>query len=328
MISIHLDANDLENIRFAYSPLLETVMSYRSLKMVGHNPLQPWADDARHSLEGIEFPYLDDLVLVPHWIIDFLTPTPTQVVRSFENELARVRSITDDVIRNNIERMIDLDGETAIRRQFLSYPHESLECVIEELRLYWQHAIARHWPRVISVLESDMLYHARLMALKGVDEMINVLHPKLHYQMGLMQIDKDFCPYDTGDVYELGGSGIQLVPAVFSTHTVSWQVVPEWLPMVIYGARGAGLWYEPCLPDPEQALITTLGEGKAKLLLALKSPGHTTELARQLDVTAGAVSQQLGKLAQAGLVESRRSSNRVYYHLTTRGEKLLLLFGS
>ncbi len=326
MISFHLEAADLENIRFAYSPLLEAVTSYRTLYLSKYAPNLQWAEDARRSLEGVNLPYLDDLGLISHWIPDFMTPTPARVERSFEDELARMRGVSDAVLRHHIQMVIEAFGETEIRRQFLAYPHESLECLIEDLRVYWQHALARHWPRIVSVLESDMLYHARLLALKGVDEMMNELHPKLRYQPGVMLIDKEPCIYDGND-FHLNGSGIQLIPAVFSTQALSWQIAPEWQPMLIYGARGAGLWYEPCLPDPEQALITTLGEGKARLLMALKSPAHTTDLARQLDVTAGAVSQQLSKLSQAGLVESNRSSNHVYYHLTSRGEKLLLLFG-
>lgn len=325
MISIHLEAADLENIRFAYSPLLEAVMSFRTLKLAHYTPLEPWADDARRSLNGLEFPYLDGLILARHWIVDFLTPTPTCVERSFEDELARLRSTPVEVVRKNAEQLIRLYGPSAIRDQFLAYPRESMDYVIDELRLYWQHAVARHWPRVISVLESDMLYHARLLALKGADEMMNELHPRLHYQPGILMLEKNSTPYETSE-HRLGGTGIQLVPAVFSTSALSFQMAPEWLPMVIYGARGAGLWYEPSLPDPEEALVSTVGQGKAKLLLALKTPAHTSELAHTLDVTAGAVSQQLGKLSQAGLVESRRSSNRVYYQLTPRGEKLLLLF--
>jgi predicted transcriptional regulator len=34
----------------------------------------------------------------------------------------------------------------------------------------------------------------------------------------------------------------------------------------------------------------------------------------------------LSRLVQAGLTEPQRSGQRVYYHLTRRGEKLLALF--
>jgi DNA-binding transcriptional ArsR family regulator len=70
----------------------------------------------------------------------------------------------------------------------------------------------------------------------------------------------------------------------------------------------------------------TLGAGKARLILALDSPLSTGELAHKLAVTAGAVSQQLGKLHQAGLVESHRSGKHVFYRLSERGHKLVDLF--
>jgi DNA-binding MarR family transcriptional regulator len=55
-------------------------------------------------------------------------------------------------------------------------------------------------------------------------------------------------------------------------------------------------------------------------------PMNTGEIAQRLQITAGAASQHLSRLNQAGLVEPHRSGKRVYYHLTSRGEKLLALF--
>jgi len=40
----------------------------------------------------------------------------------------------------------------------------------------------------------------------------------------------------------------------------------------------------------------------------------------------GAVSQHLARLKQAGLVESQRAGNRVYYRHTPRGKALVELF--
>ena len=96
--------------------------------------------------------------------------------------------------------------------------------------------------------------------------------------------------------------------------------------MLIYGARGSGLWYRAEMPEPDKALRMALGTGRAKVLVALKSPAHTAELAQRLKLTSGAISQHLQRLNHAGLVESHRSSHRVYYHLTPRGEKLVGLF--
>ncbi len=47
-----------------------------------------------------------------------------------------------------------------------------------------------------------------------------------------------------------------------------------------------------------------------------------------LGLTAGAVSQHLGRLKEAGLVEPLRQGRRVFYRLTSRGEQLVGLFDS
>jgi DNA-binding HxlR family transcriptional regulator len=326
MISLQLESTDFENIRFAFSPLVEAVTSYRILhKPEAYPEYRPWIDEARRALLGVEFPYMDAVILPHRYIVDFLTPTPTTTRSSFEDELKRVRSVSNDVIRKNVQFTINYDGLTEIRQQFLTYPRETLECLIDELRLYWQYTLSHHWPHIRSILEGDMLFRARQMALEGVEVMIAGVSDKVRYEQGVIQLLKDPCAFHPSS-YQLGGRGLQLVPAVFEFHHVSWQVAPEWLPMIIYGARGTGLWYREELPDPEETLTLTLGAGKAKVLLALQQPSHTVELAQKLSVTAGAISQQLGRLNQAGLVESHRSSNRVYYRLTARGEKLVALF--
>ncbi|MDX2138446.1 MAG: winged helix-turn-helix domain-containing protein [Chloroflexota bacterium] len=130
------------------------------------------------------------------------------------------------------------------------------------------------------------------------------------------------CLYDD----TLHGHGLQFVPSVFKNNHVSWQTVPEYLPMIIYGARGGGLWYQQVQPEPEATLRAAFGDARAALLAALTMPAHTAELAQRLGVTSGAVSQQLAKLSDAGLIESHRSSYRVFYRLSERGEKLMALF--
>jgi len=95
--------------------------------------------------------------------------------------------------------------------------------------------------------------------------------------------------------------------------------------MIIYRARGLGLWQQE-EPDRNPSLEIALGAGRARVLQLLTTPANTGEIARKLHITAGAASQHLSRLNDAGLVEPYRSGRRVYYHLTDRGAQLLLLF--
>lgn len=327
MITIQLDKTDLESLRFAYSPLIETVMSYRLL----HKPnapaaFLPWIEEARRALHGVDLPFMSAATLSRGYIADFLTPTPIGTRMTIDEELVRLRQMPPEYVYKNMQTVIEASEETEVRRYFLAYPHDALQCLAQEIELYWERVMARHWPHIQSVLDNDVLYRAREMALYGVENMFTSLNPIVQYTAGQLLLDKTYLGKECEIDYGLNGRGLQLVPGVFSVCGLSWQVEPEWLPMIIYGARGAGLWYTPDLPDPEAALTLALGEGKARLLQALKTPAHTSELAHRLSITAGAVSQQLGRLNQAGLVESHRSSSKVYYRLTPRGEKLLTLF--
>jgi DNA-binding transcriptional ArsR family regulator len=336
MISLEVQPQDLANVRFAYSPLVELAASYKELRSGYLGPLQAWGDEARRSLADTALPHMDAMILAHSYMADFLTPTPTTNETDIEREFDRMRRTPVSVIRQNVENTIMVAGESPIRRQFLAYPYESMECLIEEMRLYWSRTLAYHWPRIVTVLENDILFRARDLATDGVQSLFVNLNPIVSYSSTAIRLDKMYrCHPDafmTGAESDfsvsLEGRGLQLVPVIFGCSTVSWQVEPQWTPMLIYGARGAGLWYSAAQPDPEQSLQVLLGSGRAKLLLALQSPAHTGELASRLSVTAGAVSQQLAKLNEAGLVDSHRSSHKVYYRLTPRGEQLLALFAS
>jgi len=329
-ITIQIQPGDLEQLRFAVSPLIELIFSYGVLNKPSQHPLHPrWIEEVQQHLWDVEFPYLAAVVPLRHYIADFVTQTPTKELTDIETELQRVQATPPQIVRKNIEYIIQLDGETEIRRQFLAYPQETLLCLTDELRVYWQRALSAHWPRIRTVLENDILFRARQQALQGAEQMVNDLADDLRYQSRTLEILKHHVSTQVRLYLEtLEGNGIRLVPTVFKGSLISWQTAPEWQPMIIYGARGAGLWYNVELPEPEGALRAAFGDARAALLQSLQNPGHTSELAQRLGVTSGAISQQLAKLNDAGLVESHRSGYHVYYRLSQRGAQLMALFAN
>jgi hypothetical protein len=325
VISIRLTPDDLVKMRFAYSPMLEVVTSYRVLtKPSLQSPYLRWVDEALQVLHDVELPYLHALATPHGYIPDFLSPTPITPQTDIEDELQRLLELPDEMIRRDIETLIATSGDSELRQHFLIYPRDALLCLIDELRLYWQRTLAHHWPRMMTILEGDVLYRARKLALEGVESLFSDLHSGLAYEAGTIRINKKnvpTCIYSS----ELRGNGIQLVPTVFSGAQLYWQIVPHWHPMLIYNVRGAGLWQgKP--EDASQSLELALGTGRARVLYALTTPATTGELALRLEISAGGVSQHLSRLEQAGLAEAHRSGKRVYYQLTERGESLLSLF--
>lgn len=329
MISLHLQKDDLKNIRFGYSPLTELATSFKVYAAGERQAMnRAWLDEATRTLHGIDLTYMRAMLGTPHYIADFVTPTPESPVRDFETALDEVRRTPPEIVRESAAMMIETHGDSETRRHFMVYPTDALDCLAQEMAMYWRAALAQHWERIRTVLDNDILFHARRQALEGVEAMFGGLAESVRYQYGALHILKSSLGKEVGQEHTLDGAGIQCVPAVFMSghHGVMWMVAPHWRPLIMYGARGAGLWYTRDQPEPEQALRAAFGDARAGLLAALQTPGHTTELAQRLSVTSGAVSQQLSKLAEAGLVDSHRSGYRVYYRLSERGEQLMALF--
>ena len=293
------------------------------------------------TFDRIDFPYMSAVILPHHYIVDFLTPTPTKTILNFEDEIDRVRETPDDVIRKNVEVVMVYDGETPIRMQFLERPREALECLIEELRFYWNAVLAPHWAQMVNILENDVLFRARALALYGSRR-----HAGRYLgQARLSPGDSATGQGDAGQVHHVGhrlwwdGFPVERRWLAVSAVTVqfAWRCeqvrgcVAGRAAMVTYadlrGARfGLVATADGRTSGANESLALVVGASRARLLQTLIEPIHTNELAQRLSLTAGAVSQQLGKLAQAGLIESYRSGSKVYYQLSDRGGRLLEVF--
>ena len=311
-------------LRFAYSPLIELTISYQHLrKPQGQTALYRWVEEAHENLQNIALPYMDAVILPHKYIADFLTPTPTQVYDNIEDEFERVRKTPDDVMRKNIKFIIEIDDSSLIRERFLTNPREALECLIEELRYYWTHVLAGYWPRINAILENDLLYRARQHAVEGPESLFGSLDNTLSFAIEQQKLVYSIQKSNECKLIPTN-ENLQLVPSIFSGRIMH-QFTPEWTPMIIYTARGHGLWQQ-ARAEPEEALRTLIGDSRSRILQLLVNPMNTGELAHAMQMTSGAISQHLGRLSQAGMVESLRSGNRVYYRLSQKGEALLALF--
>lgn len=325
MAILHITSDDLARLRFAYRPLVEIPFSYRvMINPEYQSPHRRWVEETQRALHDVELPYLDALVTQRGFIPDFLTPTPITNLVELEDDLNEVLATPDSVIRQQVQWLIDDVGESEMRRFYLAYPHEALQCLVEDMRLYWQRALAESWSRMISVLEGDILYHGRLLALEGVESLLPDLHPSITYRPGSIHLAPTFnpaphCPC----AVHLHGEGIQLVPIIFNIAGRTWKATPQWRPMIGYNARGVGSNRETRAAKP---LERALGAARAAVLQMVATPASTGEIARTLGITSSGVSEHLKRLTQAGLVEPHRSGKRVYYQLTRRGEELIALF--
>ena len=85
--------------------------------------------------------------------------------------------------------------------------------------------------------------------------------------------------------------------------------------------RGVGLlWEQP--GQAAGALADLLGRRRAQLLSELAAPATTQELAGRLAASSAGVSEHLGVLRRAGLIEGRREG-RARYERTRLGDDLV-----
>lgn len=325
MISFELGVEDLADTRFALSPLYETVLSLRVLREPGLSALHlPWRRSvlgALDSLDGLDTELLMSVVAVRRTLPDFLTPRPASFAPSFEEELAAVGRTPPDLVRRDLlaahapdplptpllAALAPDDGPVVALRDAL--------CAL--LRRYWEIAVQPMWPRMRLLLEADMTYRARQLAMGGARLLFADIHPNLRWHDGVLHIGQMISRHRV----VASGRGLLLVPSVFA-HKPAPPVSPEEAPTLAYPSRGvATLWVREPVAGTA-ALVSLLGAPKARLLDLLDEPLPTVELARRLGVTASAVSQHLGVLYATGLLSRARDGRQVLYRRSPLGDEL------
>ncbi|GAA4929774.1 hypothetical protein HD597_004280 [Nonomuraea thailandensis] len=314
MISYELGVEDLADTRFAISPLAETVFSLRVLREPGlHTAHLPWRRAVLARLGAAGTDRLVSLVGEKLALPDFLTPRPATFAPTFDEELAVVRRAAPRLVRRDLPAALVLGPALADDEAAVAFR----DAACELLRRYWKLAIEPVWPRMRRVLEADMTYRARRLALGGARLLFADMHPNLRWQDGVLHISKMIGHHHVAAT----GQGLLLMPSVFA-HKPAPPVSPEEPPSLVYPSRAvATLWTPPPAPDAT-ALTALLGAPRARLLHLLEEPLPTVELARRLRVTPSAVSQHLRILHGTGLVARARDGRQVLYRRTELGDRL------
>ena len=241
---------------------------------------------------------------------------------SFEDELEIVRATSPDLVRHDVEILVSTGNSRETLEPYLKDPRGSVERLVESLAEFWRVAIEPDWPRVRSLLETDITYRSRRLAEGGLDLLFSDLHHEVSWRDGTLEIE---CICAVPDL-DLAGRGLLLVPTAFSPHKTSAMTEEPWQPTVLYPARGIALLWEEATPAPE-ALAKVLGRSRAALLADLDAPRTTTDLAQRLEMTPGGVSQHLSALKDSGFVTARRNGRAVLYCRSELADQLVVAVG-
>ncbi|MGI8334123.1 DUF5937 family protein [Actinomadura scrupuli] len=325
MIEFIFTPDDVARVRFAYSPLGELAYSVRVLADPSRHALHlPWVRAVRPRLRGLDIAPLLALIPPQGYMPDFLTPPPETPLPDFAAELEVVRATAPDQL---VEEVRWVDGDQVVperirrayaqvRRELVADPERSIALLADLLAAYWDLALRPYWRRLRDLLEADVLRRSRALAERGAAGLFAGLHESIRWSGDRLEVDQRYS-YRA----ELEGSGLILSPSAFSWPRVL-TMIPPYQPMVSYPPYGVATLWESAPAPPPDALAALLGRGRAALLTALGSPAATTELARRLGVTPGAVSQHLGVLRACGLVVGHRVGRRVLYARTAAGDAL------
>ena len=313
MIRFRLGVEDLADTRFAMSPLDETVLSLRVLREPGLLALHlPWRRCALARLDPDDVRLLTSLVGRRLALPDYLTPPPATFAPAFEEQLAAVRRTPPEIVRRDMVAALVPEPEPGDAAAIASR-----DTVCDLLQRYWNRVIEPVWPQMRLVLEADMTYRARRLAMGGARSLFADMHPNLRWHDGVLSIDQMIGRHEVA----ASGRGLLLMPSVFA-HKPTPPVHPEEPPLLSYPSRGVATLWSPAPSPDATALVPLLGAARAALLALLAEPLPTVELARRLKVTPSAVSQHLRVLHAAGLVTRTRDGRHVLYRRSPLGDRL------
>ncbi|MEY9873058.1 hypothetical protein ABH931_002539 [Streptacidiphilus sp. MAP12-33] len=321
MLTLDFSARDLARVRFAYTPLGETVSSLRALKDPGSRPVHlPWARRTQALLteRQVRFELLSALVRVPSsYIPDFLTPVPETGSPSLEDELAALRSLPPAALRTDLGRL----GHPLppLVEELHREPASGLPRLADEIRAYAEVAVTPHWPRMRRLLDAEILRRARLMATDGAAGLFSDLHPMVSWENGRLHVAHRTYHHDRSLE---AGLGLVVIPSVFVWPECFSQTNPPRQPGLTYPARGVGCLWESGPPAAPDGLVRVFGRSRAALLAALDTPHSTTELAARTGMPAPTVSHHLKALQAARLATATRVGRSVLYLRSPAAESL------
>jgi hypothetical protein len=319
MVTLHLGPEDVANLRFAISPLMELHNSVRALEHPEAKALHlPWVAATRQRIVDLDMALLQALHPRGAYTPDFVDPPPRSPLGELEDELAEMLATPPERVRFELKRAYEGRALPAVLEPLARDPRRALPALADLFRAYWERALAPHWARIRALLEGDVLYRARQLADGGARLLFADIHPEVSLREDTLRIDM---PYDV--TADLGGRGLLCVPSAFTWPRPAASVEPPWQPFLVYPARGVGGLWEPGRAAPPAALAALLGARRATVLAALDAPRSTTELARALELSPGSVSQHLSVLRDAGLVDGHRVGRAVLYARSSRGDSLV-----
>jgi DNA-binding transcriptional ArsR family regulator len=324
MIRLRLSPTVLARMRFAYSPLAETA---KSLYMINSGTIHPlhrgWYERVRSDLGRVDRELLRAVVPPGGHVAEFLFVGATATTTTIEEQLQLVADWPLEHFMSELAQARRGVGPSAAARRLVELGADGPRRVADAVEQYWRVAVEPYWPQLRAVLDADVAYRVGRLARGGIAELMQDLHPSVElteHAIRVASLAED----------DVDAGGLTLVPCVFIWPRLWVEIGLAGEPSLTYGARGVGaLWQDidGDSDDEEDALGALLGRTRAEILVSLRLPRSTTDLARLLRLTPPTVSAHLAILRRGGLVTCWRSGRRVLYQRTGVGSTIVAACG-
>jgi DNA-binding transcriptional ArsR family regulator len=336
VIRISLPEHPAEHVAFAYSPLLECVLSLHVLVGPKHHALQhEWVRRMR-SLDPELRREIDSFAFLYRWHLpDFLAPSPTGPAVTFEEELAGIPRLRAELLLEELGRpLYDHGGrhgeavydDPAVREAMLAAdplaelllddPVELARRWTAMLAAYWEAAFAAEWERVEPLLADAVAEAGRTLASAGIWAVLGRLPARCRVDAQRRQLVVDL-PHDH-DIEISEANPLVLSPSVFVWPHLRVNCDPPWPTALVYAAPSLARDAAPRVPPAELLrILRALGDDTRLRILKLiaERPRTTQELGPLVGLSTAGLSKSLRRLAEAGLVVPRREGYYVVYSL-------------
>jgi DNA-binding transcriptional ArsR family regulator len=342
MITFHLPSSAVERLSFAYSPVLEAILSLHVLIEPKHHPLQhQWVRQMRGLSPALKREIATFSFAYRSYFPAFLFPSATGSPATFEGELARLRTIAPQVLsfeftetfsttRDPLARTEDPVARDRILSQAATLEPESLGIVrlaledpltvldrfLNVLSAYWEAAFRVEWQHLEELLASAVAEAGAHLAAHGLYAFLNSLWPEIRTNQTAEHFWVDR-PHEH-DVVIGPGEQVVLVPSVHVWPHVRVNCDQPWPSTLVFPSAHLTRTAHPPVPpgDLLRVLRALADETRLRALqLIAEHPRSTQELAPLVGLSEAALSKHLRLMAEAGVVKTQRTGYYVLYRL-------------